>query len=287
MPQARGMAGRVEVIVPVDSTVRGMDAVREEFTDAIFIDMGVIAPPGREADADVAHILYDQRTSRGLLAARAPVIALLEDYGAPTPDWCANMIELHRRLPHAVIGGAVKHAGRGIWNWALYFLDFGRYQPPLPEGPAAYVTDVNCSYKREPLFAVRDLWEEKYNEVTVHWELMRRGGTLWRSPRLVVLQDRGPLRFPRLASERFWWGRLFAAARVPELPALARMGYVVLSPLIPVVMMARMMKRTLLGGAANKGWFIAVLPATLLLTVIWCCGEAAGYVTGKASAESR
>lgn len=285
MPQTHRPDRPVEVIVPVDSTVSGMEAVRAAFPEATFIDMGTIVPPGRERDAGVAHVLYDRRTACGLAAARAPVVALLEDYGAPASDWCENILALHRSLPHPVIGGAVEHAGSGIWNWALYFLDFGRYQPPLQEGPADYVSDVNCSYKREALFAVRPLWEQKYNEVTVHWEMMRRGGTLWRTPRLLVLQDRGPLRLSRLAAERFWWGRLFAAARLPEMSGLARLGYVILSPLIPVVMLARIAKRALRPDAANKGWFLASLPCTLLLTALWCCGEAAGYITGKASAD--
>lgn len=78
-------------------------------------------------------------------------------------------------MPHAAIGGAVENRHHNVFNWAVFLLDFGRYQLPLPEGPANYLTDVNTGYKRAALEEVRHLWTDRYNEVTVNWELLRRG----------------------------------------------------------------------------------------------------------------
>jgi len=269
----------IEVIVPYDSTVRGIDQIKSSFPDVLFIDMGVIDQSSKPYLPDVAHILYDRRTAAGLRVARGRIVALLEDYGVPDPDWCAQILEAHRQLPHSVIGGAVEHAGKDLLNWAIYFLDFGRYQLPLTEGPAEYLTDVNVSYDKGALDSVRELWSEKYNEVTVHWALSRRGLTLWRRPQILVRQDRGRLLFSMSVIERFCWGRLFAAARTRELNFLSRVGYILLGPILPFVLLGRMARRAL-AGKRNPGRFLLALPLTAAMTLFWCAGEFVGYVTG-------
>ena len=171
-PQAAGQP--IEIIVPYDSTAAGVARLREKYPDVRFLDMGVIHTEARPNTGAAAHEIYDRRTSAGLCAARGEILAIVEDFGAPAPDWCEAVISAHQ-LPYGVIGGAVEHAGTGILNWASYFLDFGRYQLPLREGPVSYLTDANVSYKRSTLEMVRSTWDERYNEATVHWALTRRG----------------------------------------------------------------------------------------------------------------
>jgi hypothetical protein len=241
--------------------------------------MGVVntdAPPGSAA---VAHELYDRRTAKGLSVARGAVLALLEDYGVPDPDWCDQILEAHR-LPYGIIGGAVEQAGQGLLNWAVYFIDFGRYQLPLPEGPVDYLTDVNVSYKREVLELVPELWAERYNEVTVHWALAKRGVVLWQQPRMVVRQDRGDLTFSELITERFWWGRLFGSVRAREISYLSRLLYIALSPTIPIALLSRMAGKVF-GGRRNGKRFLSAFPQIVALTVSWSLGELVGYVTGR------
>jgi len=270
----------IEVIVPYDSTVRGIEGIKGSFPGVLFLDMGVVDDGSKPYLPDVAHILYDRRTAAGLRVAKGRIVALLEDYGAPDPDWCAQILKAHEELPHSVIGGAVEHAGKNLMNWAVYFLDFGRYQLPLAEGPAEYLTDVNVSYQKAALDSVRDLWSEKYNEVTVHWALARKGFSLWRRPQIIVRQDRGRLLFSMLVIERFCWGRLFAATRTRELSFSSRLAYVMLSPILPIVLLARMTRRAL-AGKRNSGRFLLAFPLTAAMTLFWCAGELVGYVTGR------
>ncbi len=279
LPQVRSRP--IEVIVPFDATAGDMAALIREYPQVEFLDRGSFvtrAAPGTQA---AAHELYDRRTAWGLSAARGQVVALLQDFGAPADDWCAQLLAAHR-LPHGVIGGAVEHEGQGALNWAVYFLDFGRFQPPLREGPAPYLTDVNVSYKRTVLESVRELWHERYKEVTVNWALARRQVVLWQRPQVVVFQDRGKLSFRRLVSERFSWGRLFGSIRTREMPLWRRLVYVVLSPLIPVVLLARMTRKVLMT-RRHVGAFVRALPALVALTAIWCAGEFLGYLTGRES----
>jgi hypothetical protein len=279
IPQSRNR--QIEIIVPYDATVGSMSRLRTRFPEIVFIDMGFVktdAPSGTHA---AAHELYDRRTAAGLNLARGKILALLEDYGVPEPDWCEQILEAHK-LPYGVIGGSVAHRGTGVLNWAVYFIDFGRYQPPLPEGPASYLTDVNVSYKRSSLESVKAVWAKQYNEVVVHWALAKQSAVLWLRPQITVCEDRGVLNLNDLVRERFAWGRLFGSTRSKQMTGAQRFLYVVFSPFIPIVLIARMTKKI----ARNRrmwGWFLKTLPFTVALSVVWSLGELIGYVTGQAS----
>lgn len=279
VPQAQ--LPTVEVIVPYDSTVNTIGALGPRFPQVRFVDMGVVRTRSRPAALGVAHELYDRRTARGLTEARGDIVALLEDYGAPDTDWCHQVLAAHR-LPYGVIGGAVEHEGRGAFNWAVYFLDFGRYQLPLEEQPSEYLTDVNVTYKRACLEPIRHLWSERYNEVTTHWALARQGVGLWLRPQLVVREDRGQLALRPLLRERLAWGRLFGATRVRELTPGARLIYIATSPLLPLVLLGRISRRVM-ARRRNRMHLLLAFPHLILLTVAWCLGETVGYLTRRES----
>jgi hypothetical protein len=275
MPQVKDHV--VEVIVPYDATVGDVVRLADEFPGATFIDMGTV-PTDAPAGSHLAnHELYDRRRARGLGLASGDILALLEDSGAPGPGWCQEVLKAHW-LPYDVIGGAVEHEGKGALNWAVYFQDFGRYQLPLREGPARYLTDINVSYKRPALECVRELWTQRYHEVTVNWALVRAGCVLWQRPQMTVYQDRGQLTLSGLMEERFSWGRLFGNLRVQETPLLMRFLYIALSPGIPLVRLARMATK-IFRDRRNRGWFLRSLLHNLVLTLSWSLGEVIGYLT--------
>lgn len=279
VPQTEGRS--IEVIVPYDSTANGIAQLKSVFPSVVFVDMGTVKTDARPGTQQAAHEMFDRRTAAGLNVARGEILALLQDYGAPDPNWCDQIVEAHR-LPYGIIGGAVEHGGKGLLNWAVYFLDFGRFQLPLHEGPSEYLTDVNVSYKRAALESVRDLWADRYKEVTVNWALARQGKVLWQRPQIVVRQDRGTLSFRPLVAERFSWGRLFGCIRTREISPLARFLYITFSPGIPLVLLARI-GRKVFGARRNLGRFIVSLPQLAALTVFWCLGEFVGYLTGRES----
>lgn len=278
LPQLAGR--RAEVVVPFDATIPAVGALQPRFPTVRFIDMGAVPTDARPGSTGVLHELYDRRASAGLCAARGEIVALIEDYGAPDPDWCAELLAAHRLLPHGVIGGAVEHAGRGPLNWAIYFLDFARYALPLSEGDVDYLTDVNVSYKRAALEAVRPLWTQRYNEVTVHWAMQRQGIVLWRRPQIVVREDRGVLTLSRSLVERFFWGRLFAARRTSELSPVARLSYIATSLAIPLLLIGRIARKVFATGR-HRSHFLRALPQIAATAWSWCLGEFVGYLTAR------
>jgi len=278
MPQIQGRP--IQVIVPFVSETDGIQELPQKFSHVLFVDMGTLQTAARRGTVAAAHEIYDRAISVGMHAAQGNVVALLEDDAVPAPDWCEQVLAA-QRLPYEIFGGAIEQAGSGVLNWAVYFLDFGRYQLPLREGPVSYLSDVNIAYSRRALEAVRDGWSMRYNEVTVNWALARQGFVLWQRPQMIVRQDRGKLVLSDLLVERFWWGRLFASQRVRELSLFARLFYFCFSPLLPFVMLARVTKKVL-SGKRHRAKLLAAFPSLVLLTFTWSLGEAAGYATGRA-----
>jgi hypothetical protein len=278
VPQTEGRS--VELIVPYDSTAGDLRPVIQKYPQVQYIDMGVVqtkAPPGTRT---ASHEIYDVRSAWGLRAARGDIIAVTQDCCVPAPDWIAQTLEAHRTLPHAAIGGAVEHGGQGGLNWAIYFLDYARFMLPVTEGPADYLTDANVAYKREALEPLRPLWEERYKEVTINWELLRRGEVMWMKPEMVVHQDRGPLTFADLLAERYYWGLLFAGIRVSEVSLWRRLFYIVMGLGVPIVLLGRPAKKVFAAGR-NRLQFLKFLPQTLAMVTLWSLGEYVGYITGK------
>lgn len=266
----------IEVIVPFYSFFSGMNVIQKDFPEILFVEMN---DASRNNDvftlrAGQKHNLYDLCTARGLKEAKGEIVALLEDYGIPEPDWCTQVLKAHK-LPYAVIGGAVEHSGKGILNWAVFFLDFGRYHPPLKEGSTHYLTDINISYKREILDSIRDTWQNEYNEVIVNWALINRQHVLWLRPQIVVCQNRGQLILRDLLTERYYWGLIFGRKRAQQSRVSSRLAYFLFCPLLPFLFIMRL-ARKVFSAKRNRLEFIQSLPCIFLLAIPWSIGEMVG-----------
>lgn len=227
------------------------------------------------SDPGAIHEIYDIRTAAGLHSAQGTILAVLEDYAIPATDWCEQILAAHQ-LGYPVVGGAVEHSGTGAVNWAIYFLDFGRYQLPLKEGPVNFLTDVNITYTRAALEAVRSDWAEAYNEVTVNWALQKQGAVLWLKPQIVVRRDRGRSTWQATLLERFYSGRIFGRKRASEISSPALVGYAVLCPIIPLLVIGRL-ARKIFTGKRNRLELVKAFPWVILFAWAWSFGELAAY----------
>lgn len=281
--QAQVGAPPFEVIVPIDASLPSADIARwrERFPEVAFPELCAEAET-EASDPRLRHLTYDRRRAAGLAAARGEWIALTEDHARAASDWCAQIAAAHTHLTYAVIGGAIDNASTQALNWAVYFSDFGRYQSPLPEGPADYVSDVNVSYKRAPLEAVSHTWREAYHETGVHGALLARGETLWCEPTIVVRQDRGELESGNCLRERFAWGRLYAGKRAHEVGRAKRFALALLSPFLPPLLLFRQVRNAWSRGR-NRAAFLRAFPWLVVLVVAWSTGEAVGLWTGRAT----
>ncbi|MBS1788235.1 MAG: hypothetical protein JST85_10955 [Acidobacteria bacterium] len=272
-PQLQSVAA--EVVVPYDDWSLDVCELKAEFPEVKFYRIA------RSVAATVPshqHRLYDLRRAVGLAQTTAKLIAMTEDHAVPATDWVSRILAAHQQS-FGVVGGAIENGIDHPMNWALYYCDFGRYGSPLPTGEVEYVSDVNVSYKRQALEAVRDVWRNEYHETTVHWTMKQRGIELRLDPALKVYQHRPPMTFTRAFRERIEWGRVFAETRVAAIGFPRRMVYALITPFLPAVLLARIAKH-MHRQSRSLGQMAVTLPLVAGLLVGWAWGEFLGYVSG-------
>jgi len=274
---------RLEVIVPYDDTMREIGLIQSRYPFFTFLDLGRLIDHAPRNEFE-KHDLYDRRRAGGLKVAKAPLIAMIEERGAPRRDWARAMTDAHHRHDDAVIGGAVENNPSDIARWAIFFVDFSRYQAPFDDLHPEYVTDTNICYKREALEAVRDVWDTKYQEAAVNWALRDKGYSLRLDPAPRTVQAREAIGLGAMASERFNWGRVYGEQRAREASFVARLKWMAAAPLLPALLYVRHLGKQMRVGR-HIGAFLAATPVMLYLIAFWALGEFRGYLdAGKKSA---
>ena len=229
----------LEILVPYDHISREAESLRAKFPSFVFLDLGEIFGGSRPRNPLEMHAFYDTRRSTALKAATGRLVGILEDRGIPAADWAKVMIELHNVSDDSVIGGAVINGENHLRTWAIFFCDFGRYQPPLADNNPEYVTDTNIVYKRDALLSVRDLWESKFHEPAVNWALRRQGHAMRLTDQPLTVQHRQPLGLVGMARERLHWARLYGQVRGREITQIQRFKLCLAMPALPLILFVR------------------------------------------------
>lgn len=268
----------MEILLPYDASIPEVAELRHDYPDLRFVAMGETKTMRPITTAAGQHELYDRRRAAGLAVAKGRLLAMLEDRAPPRPDWARNMTRIHEQ-PYGAVGGAIECAQCDMLNWTFYACDFSRYSLPFESGPRQWISDINVCYKRRVLDATRDIWNERFNEAQVHWELLERGETLFLSSEVIVDYRSPYTSLSRLLPERFHWGRLFGHVRAEHVGILRRLAYIVSGPLIPLRLFVRHAITQRQKG--NFGRFLRAAPTMLLLLTAWTSGEVWGYITKK------
>jgi hypothetical protein len=265
-------APAMEIIVPHHQDVDGIEELSARFASVAFVAVPASISDRRGGGRE--H--HDVLRAHGIKFASGDVIALLEDYARPDPTWSANVVAAHRR-PSAAIGGAIENGIDRPLNWAVYFCDFGKYQNPLPAGRTPYASDINTSYKRAALEAIRPVWSDSYREPVVHGALIDRGEEVVLDPDIVIHHHRPDLGLSFALKERFIWGRSYAVTRSMIIGDAKRYLYALLSLGLPVLLLARI-GRTARRRGRHFGDFVRAVPFLVPLLASWSLGETIGYL---------
>lgn len=213
----------------------------------------------------------------GADAARGRLVAFLEDHAAAGPRWAAALREAYG-AGHRIIGGPVENGlqSRAV-DWALYFVEYGYYMPPMRGGPAPRLSGLNIAYDGALLRACRDVWKEALQENEINDALRARGHTLHIAPEAVV-ESFLPMTLGYGMGHLRDGGRHFARYRASRCSAARRLVWALGSPLVPAVLFLRLAHAIASRRPVRLFQLLRALPFLTLVLGAWGWGEATGYL---------
>ena len=222
----------------------------------------------------------------GVRAARAPIVAFVEDHCFPQQGWAAALIAAHRE-PWAAVGPAIGNANPdSAVSWANLLIEYSPWMEPATAGAVEHLPGHNSSYKRNVLLGV---WSRSRDHARnrEHHALgpAREGfcpasGTGSHQPALELHHDR---------SLRCVCASTADGCSLPRAPAAgrlrARIAYAAAAPLIPLIRLRRILAQVWRRRGATLP--TSAFPALTLLLVCDAAGEMAGYLLGAGAEAQR
>ena len=193
---------------------------------------------GGPADASVFLL-----RSLAALPATGSTMAMLEDHAAVGPVW-AQSLATARAKGWKIFGGPIDNGEPATaYEWALYFVEYGIYLPPIPAGETSILSGVNIAYDRELLASCREIWATVFYETDVNAALVRAGHKLYLLPDAAV-SSRLRMKFGEAMDHLYTGGKHFGQFRKFHATPLKRFLLVVISPLVPLVLLGRIIRLT-------------------------------------------
>jgi GT2 family glycosyltransferase len=215
--------------------------------------------------------------ARGIAAAAAPYVALIEDHCVVRPGWAAGLLA-HHRLGRPVVGGPIANAvSRRARDRAAFYCEYSAFLEPVTEGPAYDLPGMNVSYDRTAIDAMQDLLDEGRWETWLHPRLRERGIPFWMDPALTIdhAKDFGLREF---TSQRYHYARSYAGERSEQLGP-RRLAYALGTPLLPLLLGRRILGNVRRSGEDGRSAALAA-PLVAWYLSVWAAGEAVGYLAG-------
>ncbi len=265
----------VEIIVVDNSTDGTAEAVVKDFPDIKLI---------RTSEDKLVPELWEI----GINHSAGDIVAITTSHFVPEKNWIAEILKAHKTASSVGgIGGAIENDKMAdSVSWAIYFCRYSPYMLPFKEATVKDFAGDNASYKRTAIERCRHARRDGFWESFVHDEMRKQGFELLVTPSILVYHQKS-FTLSGFINQRFWHGKQFGSERALNVSGVKRAIYILLSPLIPIVLLSRITRRTLDKRRHVKDYFLS-LPILLLFLLSWSAGELTGYVwASKASNESR
>jgi Glycosyl transferase family 2 len=239
----------------------------------------------RVVEPDVAVSLAEGR-AMGVRAARAPYVHIGETHAFPHPDWAERLIKSLDETWTAVVSGIQNANAEGAISWANLLNDYGPWLAHLPEGEIGSTPPYNTAFERSFALHAVDLDEHAFSGGFDLTALLRSGG------HRVLFQPAARIDHVNVSLGSHWLGQRYTAARAHagvrsrDWPRARRIAYALASPLIPVVLAARLVRPLI---AAERAWRLPRLtaPAMLVGLAAEACGEFTAFIAGESAEAER
>jgi len=213
----------------------------------------------------------------GIRRSSGEIVAITTAHCVPEDHWVQEMLKAHNAGTYAGIAGAIEIEGPAtIVDWAIYFCRYTPYMRPFSAQVVKDIPGDNASYRRWALARCTEVRKKGFWEPAIHAELRKDGFELLLTPTFAVFQ-RQSFGFLGFVHQRFWHGRQFGMDRAARMSLRARMVYILLSPMIPLVFLFRI-SRNVFGKGRHVGKLLLSFPILTLFLLSWSLGELSGYI---------
>jgi hypothetical protein len=224
-----------------------------------------------------AEALVPTLWSECILRARGSRVALTTAQFVPACDWLERLhaADLRRWVG---MGGAIDNdPAASARNWAIFFLRYSAFAPPLPAGETDEIAADNAVYDRAAILEHADLLRQGFWEPSFHRRFRDAGKKLALDPDLVVVHH-GSVSARSFARQRHLHGRAYGIERA-ERASFGRNLLLLLSgpmvlPLLLIRIVARIARRP-----RYRAKLLIAFPWLVRFTFAWATGEAAGYTS--------
>lgn len=253
---------------------------RAKDTEVILVCSG--APPvDSKQDVSIIYLSADTLVpslwSEGIARARGRGVALTTAQFVPKSDWIERLqsADLNKWVG---VGGAIDNDPKSsARNWAIFFLRYSAFAPPLAAGETDEIAADNAVYDRAAILEHADLLEEGFWEPSFHRRFRAVGRKLALDPDLVVLH-RGTVSAKSFARQRYLHGQAYGIERAERGGVARNLALLLSSPLVPPLLLARIVSR-ISKKPAYRGKLLAAFPWLVRFTFAWAFGEAGGYAS--------
>ncbi|MBM3813164.1 MAG: glycosyltransferase family 2 protein [Acidimicrobiia bacterium] len=254
----------IEIVLVAHSTEAAKEALkyRDEFAGVVIVE-------------DPVYELAVAR-AKGVRAASAPLVFIGETHAYPHPGMSEKLANAMEEGWAAVAPGFGNANPKGTLSWSGFLCDYARWGAGLPGGEIDFLPSHNVVYRRSVLVSFGERLVHALSLGDGMMECMREGQHRFYHEPSARIDHVNTTMGLHWLMERFVVGVLVSSRRAVPWSFLRRLGYVAGSPLIPLVLLWRIMP-----GIREATRHAATPPGTIatsvLATVIRVTGEFFGY----------
>jgi len=258
---------RIEMIIigPTSQALEGAESDLDGFAAYQIINMGSFTKSAMVR-------------ARGVQAARAPIVAFMQDHCFPVPGWAEAVIKRYKE-PWSGVGCVFENANpQNAISWCNFLVAYGDWACPPPTDPPRLIGGHNATYRRDALLSYGDkLARILESSSAMQWDLMKRGHRFTVEPGAKMYHENFS-KFGPSVKLNFHLGRVFASKRTAKWSLPHRLLYALAWPLISFVRLTRLLRSALRIGRLSQ--VPCLIPLAAFLLTCNSLGEATGALAG-------
>ena len=217
----------------------------------------------------------------GVESSSGEIVAIIEEHCVAAADWLEQALKAFASGDFGVVGGPIAPNGYArLRDWVMYFCEYNNCLPPWQEGGAHGLGTASSAYSRALLLQYTEEMKAGFWESGLYPRLLADGVRFHAAAGMIVYKC-GPYNYIYYLRQRYWISRAYAGTR--GLGFFAKAVYLVASPLLPLLLLARIAVRVLQKNC-HLVKFVLSLPLLAPLMIVYVAGEIVGYLAGPGNA---